>query len=33
MGATRNYYYAVENCGFEPEPDGRSEAHIQNTLV
>ena len=20
-----NYYYAVENCGFEPEPDGRSE--------
>ena len=20
-----NYYYAVENCSFEPEPDGRSE--------
>ena len=20
-----NYYYSVENCGFEPEPDGRSE--------
>ena len=20
-----NYYYAVENCGFEPEPMGRSE--------
>ena len=20
-----NYYYAVENCNFEPEPDGRSE--------
>ena len=20
-----NYYYAAENCGFEPEPDGRSE--------
>lgn len=21
----QNFYYAVENCGFEPEPDGRSE--------
>ena len=24
-----NYYYAVENCGFEPEPDGRSEGTYQ----